>query len=252
MTPDIKTKAFANPLTSHFDGVYVISLEERADRRSETRAALLAIGQDPDKINWFVTTKPAHRGTFPTAGIRGAFESHCTVLRQARDAGSKSVLVLEDDIELASDTPACLENLDRQPQWDIVYGGHYFIDGRSPGHAAHGYRIAAPSEEFIGLHCYAVNGRILATLLAGLDGFPVGTPGDPGGGPMPVDGAINVMRNRHPTWTCLVAEPPFGNQRSSRTDIGDVKWFDRVKALRVPVAAIRRLKNRLRQSGKAV
>jgi hypothetical protein len=245
------TRKTPDPLTSRFGAVYVISLEERTDRRSETRSALLAVGQNPDAVNWFIAKKPAEKGVFPSRGVRGAFESHCSVLKQARDAGARSVLVLEDDIDFPGGLDASLRRLDRTGDWDIVYGGHYFLDGRGPGHAANGYRRAAPAEEFIGLHCYAVSGRILGGLIAGLESFPAGTPGDPLGGPMPVDGAINVLRNRNPSWTCLVAEPPFGNQRSSRTDIGDVKWFDRVALIRAPVAAARLLKNYVRRRKRA-
>ena len=236
-----------NPLTSRFDAVFVISLEERTDRRSETRAALLAIGQNPEAVGWYIAKKPADKGMFPSRGVRGAFESHRNVLRLARDAGVRSVLVLEDDIEFSSSILACLNRLDQVTSWDIIYGGHYFLDGHGPGHAANGFRSADPAEEFIGLHCYAVDERILDQLITELEHFPAGTPGDRLGGPMPVDGAINVIRNRHPLWTCLVAEPPFGNQRSSRTDIGEVKWFDRVAMIRAPVSLGRMLKNYFRR-----
>lgn len=243
----VATMKSQNPLTSRFDAVYVISLRERTDRRSETRAMLLAIGQDPDAINWYIADKPAEKGRFPSCGVRGAFESHCKVLMMARDAGAQSVLVLEDDIAFSANLPTMLNNQDSVTDWDIVYGGHYFLDGRSPGHAMNGYRLAAPAEEFVGLHCYAVNGRILEKLISELRQFPIGTPGDPKGGPMPVDGAINVIRNRHPSWKCLVAEPPYGNQRSSRTDIGEVKWFDHLAMFRVPVSFGRMLKNYFRR-----
>ncbi len=242
-----KTKTALDPLTSRFDEVYVISLEERKDRRSETRSVLRSAGQNPEAVNWYIAKKPTGKGAFPSHGVRGAFESHHAVLRLARDARVRSVLVLEDDIEFSGNLLACLDRLDQVSGWDIVYGGHYFLDGRSPGQAANGFRSAAPEEEFIGLHCYAVSGRILGQLVAGLEQFPAGTPGDPLGGPMPVDGAVNVLRNRNPLWTCLVAEPPFGNQRSSRTDIGEVRWFDRVAIIRAAVSLGRMLKNYFRR-----
>lgn len=247
-TSDPERSANRNPLTSNFGAVYVISLKERADRQNETRLALRQIGQDPALVTWFYATRPADKGVFPSAGVRGAFESHLNVLTQAYQSKCDSVLVLEDDVDFTSRTADIAKRLQDGRDWHIFYGGHFRPDGTpSTAPGAQGFRAAGPEEEFIGLHCYAVNGQVLSTVIEQLQDFPKGKAGDPMNGPMPVDGAFNIIRRKHPGLISLLAVPPVANQRASRTDIGELKWFDRMPFMKMPVSAGRKMKNMLKR-----
>ena len=68
-------------------------------------------------------------------------------------------------------------------------------------------------------------------------------PGDPLGGPMHVDGAYNWFRRAHAHHIAVAAVPELGYQRASRTDIHDLRWFDRWPGVRAAVAVIRRIRN---------
>jgi hypothetical protein len=60
---------------------------------------------------------------------------------------------------------------------------------------------------------------------------------------MHVDGAYTWYRRLSPEDVTLAAVPELGHQRSSRTDIHDLRWFDRLPLVHDTVAGLRRLKN---------
>ena len=60
---------------------------------------------------------------------------------------------------------------------------------------------------------------------------------------MHVDGAYCWFRHAHPHFRTLLAVPELGYQRSSRTDIHDLRWFDRVPVAREAVAWLRQWRN---------
>ncbi len=59
---------------------------------------------------------------------------------------------------------------------------------------------------------------------------------------MPYDGALNVARRQLGLVT-YAAIPSLASQRSSRTDVGPLKWFDRYPLIMRVVETLRRLKN---------
>ena len=64
-----------------------------------------------------------------------------------------------------------------------------------------------------------------------------------------IQGAIRCMSTGHIRQygtKSYVVFPPVGFQRPSRTEIGDLKWFDRVRALRPIIHLARKLKLKLR------
>jgi hypothetical protein len=59
----------------------------------------------------------------------------------------------------------------------------------------------------------------------------------------PIDGAFVWFRSAHPDLATVFAR--LGVQRSSRTDVGDQKWFDRVPVLRDGATMLRKVRRRL-------
>lgn len=70
--------------------------------------------------------------------------------------------------------------------------------------------------------------------------------GDPAGGPMHVDGAYSWFRRAHPDLRTVLATPPLGYQRPSRTDVHALRWFDRLPGLHRVAALLRRVRTGLR------
>ncbi len=227
----------------------VINLTYRSDRRSEFEAQLKRIGLSLDhpQIRLFAAIRPEESGGFPTIGTRGCFLSHLAVLREAIAAGQDSILICEDDLDFTPDMisrlPGLLAGLMQQP-WDLFYGS--YADLPAGKVIAPGLIRADPSETIVGLSFYAVRGKAIADLVHYLEAILTRAPGDPAGGPMHVDGAVSHFRADHPQYTTLVASPPIGVQRSSRTDIHDLKWFDRLPVLREVTSILRGLRRRAR------
>jgi hypothetical protein len=89
-----------------------------------------------------------------------------------------------------------------------------------------------------------INGPAIAPIVAGLETILSRPAGHPLGGPMHVDGAYSTLRHQDPALVTYVHSPPFGYQRASRTDVGDLKWFDRVGMLAPLVGVARKLRAR--------
>ena len=66
--------------------------------------------------------------------------------------------------------------------------------------------------------------------------------GDSAGGPMHVDGAYSWFRCAHPALLTLASLHQLGTQRASRTDIHDLRWFDRWRGARFVAQRLRRLR----------
>ncbi len=67
--------------------------------------------------------------------------------------------------------------------------------------------------------------------------------GDPDGGPMHIDGAYSVYRKINPSVITLYAAPALGYQRSSRTDIHNLQWYDKTPLISSLVVLARKIKN---------
>src|SRR5690242_2516237 len=108
--------------------VVVINLEHRTDRRVAMQKQLSAIGWQAE---FFPAIRPESAGDFPSVGARGCFLSHLSVLKNARDAGVKQLVVLEDDLnfvpEFAERWNHSMAALDKL-EWSIFYPGHSLGD----------------------------------------------------------------------------------------------------------------------------
>jgi GR25 family glycosyltransferase involved in LPS biosynthesis len=204
---------------SRFEKVFVINLPNRTDRRRETETELLKVGGSG--VVFFPAIRPPDAGKFCSIGEYGCFMSHLTLLKQC--IGSKSVLVMEDDVRFSADFAERSQMVDELPDdWDVFYAGHFQPRGSEHAWSRSGLVKVESTSELIATHCYAVNGPAISKLIQGYETILSREPGHPDGGPMPIDGAMNTVR-RQLRLRAFAAVPPLADQRSSRTDIGEKK-----------------------------
>lgn len=237
-------------LIDYFGHAYVINLADRNDRMREMRDEFARINMeiDVDPIERFDAVRPTDKGDFPTIGTRGCFYSHLRVVQRARAEGLTRIWVLEDDVafdrRLALHSAELIEQLEAQPDWDIVYLGHAGgpktqVEDPTP-------QLVQTQDPMRCLHCFALQAKVYDRLIEFLESCLARPAGDPDGGPMHVDGAYSMFRARNPDVKVLAARPSLAGQRSSRTDIHDLGLLDRLPVAGDVMSALRRLKNKLR------
>ena len=208
--------------------IFVINLKYRTDRRAEMLRQLSGVGWAAE---FFTAISPDSVGDFKSVGARGCFLSHLGVLRKAHDAGAKQLVILEDDLNFASEFAkrwACSISKLEQLEWSIFYAGHKLDDLPA------GLSRILPTTSVQCAHFMVINGRAIPALISGLESILSRPAGHPLGGPMHVDGAYSTIRAQNPALATYAYSPTLGSQRPSRTDIGDTKWFDRVALLVLP------------------
>lgn len=222
-----------------FSRSVVINLPSRNDRRSEI---LIELGRvRATGVEFFPAISFQDAGHFYSVGARGCYASQTAVLRSA--VGQKNVLVMEDDLNFAVDFELRKHVVEQLPHdWGIFYGG--YLNELHLKKA--GIGELSPEEEVVGAHFYAVNGPVVKRLVDALDTFLRREPGHPEGGPMSFDGALTTFRFQNPGVRTFAAFPPLGYQRSSRTDVGNQRWFDNVPFVREVFAKLRKARNSLR------
>jgi glycosyl transferase, family 25 len=205
--------------------VSVINLEHRTDRRIAMQKQLSRIGWHAE---FFPAIRPEGAADFPSIGARGCFLSHLSVLKNARDAGVRQLVILEDDVNFAAGFSERWEfsmSKLEEGDWSIFYPGHV-LDGLAAGIS----RIS-PDTGVLCAHFMVINGPAIGTLTAGLERILSRPAGHPSGGPMHVDGAYSTIRMQNPSLATYVYSPVLAYQRPSRSDIAQLEWFDRVKML---------------------
>lgn len=232
-----------DPLTDTFGSVRIINLAHRADRRRETVATLANLGAEIDgtTIAFHDASRPDNAAGFPTIGTRGCFLSHLGALKEARDAGVSSLLILEDDVAISRSEmqrlPFTLAALEREP-WDIFYGGSPAPETDSP------LSQVMPGQELLLTHFIAFSSRAINGLVPHLEAILTREPGSPDGGPMHVDGAYAWFRAQNPDMMAYAATPHIAHQRSSRTDVHDLGSSDTL--LKPVLGMARSIKNAIR------
>ena len=230
---------------TYFDAVYVINLPSRTDRRAQMNEQLRKVGLDPGAppVVFFDAIRPDDAGGFPTLGTRGCFLSHLGVMRAARAAGHQRVLVLEDDLNFSKDFAQRIGSLAQAAEasgWDFWYLSALSVKSAP---AMSGDLVELPPDSAVfGAHMFAVRAPVIEQLVPYLEAMLERPPGDPAGGPMHVDGAYSWYRKEHPAARTIMATLALGYQRPSRTDIHDLKWFDRVPVIDKAVALLRGLR----------
>jgi hypothetical protein len=238
-----------------FDQVRIIHLTERADRQRDLEAEFhrLGVAIDGRHIAYFPAIRPADEGPFPTRGAHGCFLSHLGLLRAARSAGARSVLILEDDLNFARDFADRLAQV-LSSSADIARAGlcHFGYDwvGEAPAQKTLPAGLCAlePEQPLRCAHFMSVDGAALQALVPYLEAMLARPSGDPEGGPMHVDGAYNWFRRSHPEMAAALWVPPLGYQRSSRTDIHRLSWLEALPGSAVVLGPLRALKNKLRSA----
>jgi glycosyl transferase, family 25 len=205
--------------------IRIINLPERRDRRREMDHELAALGLRGDnRIEYFAAFKPDDAGAFSSIGARGCYESHLAILREAaqRDA---SVLILEDDCAFGPLRP----DYDFGEGWDIFYGGYY---AKRPEDLA--------GSDIMGSHMMGFSARAAKDIVTYLDGIEYC------GTHPPIDAAYIWYRRDHPNVPTYFASPPLAHQRSSRSDVADLSFFDRLPILREVAGLARRVLREIR------
>ena len=230
-------------------GVYVINLESRPDRRLEMEAELHRAGfaaQD-SHVEFFKAVQPDAPGSFPSIGARGCFLSHLNILRRARDAGSRMILVLEDDAAFSpaflsegAEVLAELENSESA----INYLGYRIDPAQMPdlaqSQSAH-WRVLDPETTVGCTHAMLIHQRAIGPLVQYLEAMLERPAGHAEGGPMHVDGAYTWFRRTHPQMLTLLTPQQYVTQRASRSDITEQSWKEKLPFWNV----LRQVKNRL-------
>jgi hypothetical protein len=213
--------------------IFVINLEHRTDRRDAMQRQLSRIGW---QANFFPAIRPASAADFPSIGARGCFLSHLAVLNKARDAHVQQLIILEDDLNFAPDFAErwqkAMPALEAR-EWCIFYPAHLFADLPA------GLSRISPDRGIQCTHFMVINGHAIAPVAAGLETILSRPAGDPMGGPMHVDGAYSTIRQQDHALVTYAHSPALGYQRASRSDVGDLRWFDRA-SLFAPIVEIAR------------
>jgi len=231
-------------LLDYLQHAYIINLPARSDRRRGVRAELKRVDIDPEdpRVQIFEATRPQGKGGFPTIGTRGCYMSHLGVLKHARDQGHERVWIMEDDVCFDPRWRDIEQDLVRQfeiyPDWWIGYLG-WATPGQAP-RLGTGSPLLEPSAEAVThSHCWAVQRHAFDPMIAYLDSCLSRPKGHPDGGPMHVDGAFARFRQRNPEAKTLICKPGVATQRSSRTDIHDLRLVDRLPIVREAMQFLR-------------
>ena len=225
----------------YFERVWVINLKSRPDRRRHMQAEFARIGFSSENLEWFDAVKPDAKEPFESIGARGCFMSHLAVLAKAADQKCGRVLLLEDDVDFASDFNVRMNIIVEQlriTSWDIFYGGGQ-VDYRMP---VSGELASIEPAISIGCtHFVAFGGGAIRRVHDYIEA-QLGRPGgDPAGGPMHVDGSYSWAR-RELSLKTLIATPDVCHQRSSRSDIAPTNWWDEAPGVRTTAGMLRQMK----------
>ncbi|MGD9295292.1 MAG: glycosyltransferase family 25 protein [Roseobacter sp.] len=231
------------------DGIYVVNLESRPDRRREMVSELERIGLPAEAplVTFFKAVRPDTADPFPSIGAHGCFLSQLGVLKSAMEKQERAILLLEDDasftrayIARAAELMGELETVD----WSIAYLGHRIAAHEMPGAAqavTPHWRALPPEVGVVCAHAVLFRQRAIAPLVAYLERMLERPAGHPDGGPMHVDGAYSWFRRDHPEMITVVTPEQYVVQRASRSDIAPASWKDHLPFL----GLLRSLKNRL-------
>jgi len=230
-----------------FDKIFIINLKSEICEQLEH----IGLPASSPKVARFDAVRPADAGGFPSIGARGCFMSHLGVLEQASQEGLSKILILEDDLDFGEafkrTWPSTEQQL-RSGQWGIFYGCYELGGPVAAGKEIGPTLIEAPSRLSIGTTPFvAFQGPCIQSARDFLTAMLGRPPGSADGGPMHVDGAYNWLRLKHPDISTWVSREQLGHQRPSRTDIHELRWYDRAPGVSALVQLIRQLKRALRR-----
>ena len=239
-----------NNVTEFFDQIYIINLIDRKDRRHDMELQLRKIGirLPNNRVMFFPAVRPDEAAGFPSIGTRGCFLSHLGVLNDAIKRGFKRILVCEDDLNFVRDFNHRIDrvfNALAEVPWALFYGGYRTanIGDRSDSPCI----VSVPPTQAIETaHFVAFQGASIVSASLYLTAMLDRAPGDPSGGPMHVDGAYTWFRKENPEFETFIATPELGYQRSSRSDISELGWYDKLPLISTIVQYGRMVKSRFK------
>jgi glycosyl transferase, family 25 len=230
-----------------FACAYVINLPERRDRRKDVEKELrtkLDLTPTPGKLAIFPAVRPDSPGNFPSIGSRGCYSSHLEILKLARQQGLANVLILEDDVlildQFRTYEQELIKQLSQIPDWGFIYFGHTFFQ------ASHRPQLETFTESIITAHFYGVHHSIFDRLIDFLEQVQNRPSGHPDGGPMHLDGAYNLFRQKNPDVVAWRVMPSLVEQRSSRSDIYPNAWYENIPVIKQSLTLLRSGKTVLR------
>jgi len=108
------------------DGVFLINMDQHADRLAAATQAFQQIGETFERFPGCAV----NGGASYSDRVAGCRKSHIEILKLARDRGYRSVAVFEDDIEFAPNFMARLPEVQdfiQRNAWQLMYlgGSHY-------------------------------------------------------------------------------------------------------------------------------
>jgi glycosyl transferase family 25 len=219
---------------------YVINLECRRDRKTEMEHQLRRVGW---RAQFFNAIRPDHDGGFPSIGAHGCYLSHLAVLKHALPHNAH-ILIMEDDLDFVAGFSRtwdrafdALETV----EWSIWYPGHFLTNHRT------GLQIIDPNQGLRCTHFILFNRSTVRKVIDSMEAILARPPGHPNGGPMHVDGAYSTIRAQNPDLKTFVFLPSLGFQRSSRSDIANVNFYDRISVLRPFISRLRLFKRHFRR-----
>jgi len=114
--------AIKNPLSGwdFFDRLYCVSLQDREDRRKSALKEFLKVGL-ADRVEFVLGER------HPYDMEEGVYESHMMCLRKGVEAGARSSVIFEDDVEIdrfeMERLGKCTELLRQHPEWKVFLLG---------------------------------------------------------------------------------------------------------------------------------
>lgn len=191
-----------------FDGMgqlAVINPPKNVAQKRRMNAEFRRVGTTRGKFYHPDHEDEASRGFSIEAYTR--FRNYRRVLSDALNDEPPSLVLLEDNVKFTRDAAhrfaAIMADLNaRVPDWDIFYGASSIAAGTGL------YKEIAPdvpvSASFV---CF--NGEVPHKLFSYLSEMRDRLPGDPKGGPMPIDEAHGWFRRIHPEYRAFAATPPL-------------------------------------------
>ena len=127
--------------------------------------------------------------------------------------------------------------------WSVFYGG-YVMKTPLQRNGNETIVLANPDDSIQTTHFVGFRGESICDAVSFLEAILKRPPGDPNGGPMHVDGAYNWLRHEFSSRVTVLSGSQLGYQRKSRTDVHELRWYDRVPGVRDAVSSLRRLGNK--------
>ena len=163
-------------------------------------------------------------------------------IEKAKQDNIERLLIIEDDLFFYPEFTKLeqkIVTLLQQKPWGMVYLGHFIPPKALSDNLLQEYLDPILCSHLVGFHQSTFN-----ELISHLKAILKREAGDPAGGPMHIDGAYNHFREKNREFKTLVINPSLGTQRSSRSDVAPLRWFDRIPILNSFFNFLRNFKNK--------